>query len=95
MEITFKGRKSFPDGTVRDYGKYGKYRKVGKQWIRLKKGYPIFRKTLNYEKMKTFLITKGYSEEYFKIRGVKTLRSLIKSKFQEEYNDYNERIIKK
>ena len=87
MKVTFKGRKAFPDGTIRDYGKYGKYQKQGPQWKRMKNGYPTFRKTLDYKKMKAFLLTKGYSEDFFKTRGVKTLRSLIKSQYQEEYNE--------
>jgi len=89
MKVTFRGRKAFPEGTIRDYGKYGRYKKVGKDWIRLKNGYPTFRKTLDYKKMKAFLILKGYVEEYFEPRGIKALRSLIKSKFQEEYDAFS------
>lgn len=45
IKITFRGRKAFPNGTIRDYGKYGQYEKKEGKWIRLKKGYPAFRKT--------------------------------------------------
>ena len=45
IKITFRGRKAFPNGTIRDYGKYGQYEKKEGKWIRLKKGYPTFRKT--------------------------------------------------
>jgi len=88
IKLSFRGRKAFPEGTIRDYGKYGKYKKVERKWIRLKNGYPLFRKTLDYRKMKDFLLMKGYPERYFESRGVKTLRVIIGRKFKKEYNDY-------
>jgi len=44
IKIAFRGRRALPDGTIRDYGKYGRYEKRENKWIRLKKGYPAFRK---------------------------------------------------
>jgi len=44
IKITFRGRKAFSNGTIRDYGKYGQYEKIEGKWIRLKKGYPALRK---------------------------------------------------
>ena len=86
-QITFRGRKSFPDGTIRDYGKYGRYQKKGKEWVRLKSGYPEFRKTIEYHKMKAFLKVIGYNERFFSTHGVKDLRSLINSRtdLKEDY----------
>jgi len=84
-QITFRGRKAFPEGTVRDYGKYGKYLKQNGEWVRLKNGHPSFRKTRDYKKMKLFLLNKGYSESFFKAKNVKTLRALIKSEYNEAY----------
>ncbi len=67
--------------TIQDYGKYGKYQKQENgKWKRLKSGYPQFRKTLNYKLMKMFLLVKGENESFLNKHGVKTLRSLIKSK---------------
>ena len=88
MKIAFRGRTAFPEGTIRNYGKYGRYRKVGKKWIRLKNGYPTFRKTLDFHKMKRFLLMKNYKERFFKDKGVKALRELIKSQYQKEYDNY-------
>ncbi len=86
-KITFRGRKSFPDGTIRDYGKYGRYQKKGKEWVRLKNGYPTFRKTMEYNKIKAFLKALGYKESFFTNRGVKDLRNYIDSQIglKEEY----------
>ena len=88
IKLSFRGRKAFPEGTMRNYGKYGEYKKVGKAWVRIKNGYPLFRKTLDYRKMKEFLLMKGYPEKYFESRGVKTLRTIINRKFGKEYNDH-------
>ncbi len=87
MKIAFRGRKAFSEGTIRDYGKYGRYKKVDNKWVRLKNGYPTFRKTLDYHKMKNFLTTKGYKEKFFENKGVKALRELIKSQYSEEYEN--------
>ncbi len=86
-QITFRGRKSFPEGTIRDYGKYGRYQKKDKKWVRLKSGYPTFRKTIEYNKMKAFLKAIGYNQKFFSTRGVKDLRALINSRtdLKEEY----------
>jgi len=88
IKLSVRGRKALPEGTVRNYGKYGEYKKVDGKWIRLKNGYPLFRKTLNYKKMKKFLLMKGCPEKYFESRGVKTLRVVINRKFKKEYSDY-------
>ena len=84
-KATFKKTKAVPENTIKDYGKYGQYQKQkdGK-WKRLKKGYPAFRKTLDYKLMKSFLCKQGECENFLDKHGVKTLRSMIKSKGMED-----------
>lgn len=80
-KVTFKKTKAVEIGTIKDYGKYGKYKKQENgDWKRLKKGYPPFRKTLNYKLMKSFLCEQGECESFLDKNGIKTLRSMIKSK---------------
>ena len=79
--------------SIRDYGKYGKYKKgEDGAWRRLKKG-SSFRKTINYKRMKIFLLEKGFNESFLNKSGVITLRSLIKSKrLVKEYREWSEEI---
>ena len=86
--VSFRKSKAVETGTTRDYGKYGTYKKQSDgTWKRQKQGYPAFRKTLDYKLMKSFLIEKGLCESFLDRSGIKTLRSMIKSKGIEE--DYN------
>jgi len=77
--------------TVRDYGKYGRYKKgEDGAWRRMKKG-SSFRKTINYRRMKMFLLEKGFNESFLNKSGVITLRSIIKSKrLTKEYRKWSE-----
>lgn len=91
-KVTFKKSKAVSIGTQRDYGKYGTYEKQEDgNWKRLKKGYPAFRKTLDYQLMKSFLVHKGKCESFLEKSGIKTLRSMIKSKgMEDEYKTWLE-----
>ena len=90
-KLSFRGRKAFSEGMIRNYGKYGEYKKINGKWVRLKKGYPVFRKTLNYKKMKQFLILeKSYRERYFKDKSIKQLRKEIEMKFEKDYKKWRE-----
>jgi hypothetical protein len=91
-KVSFRKSNSLPSGTKQNYGKYGIYEKQedGK-WKRLKKGYPAFRKTLDYKLMKSFLLEQGECESFLDNNGIKTLRSMIKSKdIEEEYSNWLE-----
>ena len=76
---------------IRDYGKYGKYEKrEDGVWRRLRKG-SSFRRTINYKKMKLFLLEKGFNESFLNKGGVITLRSIIKAgRLVREYRKWSE-----
>lgn len=78
-KVEFK-KKSFPLGTIRNYGSYGSYIKKEDGWKRVKQGPSSFRKSLNYLIIRKFLLTKEYDETFLNKNGVKTLRSILKSK---------------
>src|SRR4030042_5803157 len=66
MDSIVLRKKSLPEGTVRDYGSYGKYQKQEGKWKRLKKGYPTFRRPLSFKLMKSFLLCqKSFEEDQF------------------------------
>lgn|SRR4030042_928403 len=79
MDSIVLRKKSLPEGTVRDYGSYGKYQKQEGKWKRLKKGYPTFRRTLSFKLMKSFLLCqKSFEEDQFETLNGPALRAILK-----------------
>lgn len=91
-DLKFKKERIFPVGTIKEYGRYGSYiKKEDGRWKRMKNGGPSFRKTINHKKMSEFLLEKGAARSFLETHGVKTLRSMIKSKgWVKEYRYWNE-----
>ncbi len=89
-KLLIKKPKILGTNSIRDYGKYGEYRKEEDGcWKRLRKG-SSFRKTINYKRMKIFLLEKGLNESFLNRSGVITLRSIIKSRrFVKEYREWS------
>ncbi len=77
-KISVVGRKSYPEGQIRDYGPYGQYKKINGRWERLKKGYPQFRRTIQFKNIKDFLLMKGIQEEFIESNNTRALRSYMR-----------------
>mgnify|MGYP007070628033 CR=1 FL=1 len=76
-------------GDRRDYGFYGEYEKTESGWKRLKKGYPVFRRTSKYKEIKKFLLKKGEDEKFIEGFSSKSLKELIKIRgLKEEFQNY-------
>jgi len=90
MSLVFK-KKGCELGTIKDYGVYGKYKKTEDGWKRIKNGYPKFRRTLHFKRMKEFLLSQGFGEGFIDSRSSKQLRIYMKSHdLTDEFNLWNE-----
>ena len=77
MKLKFR-KGSYELGAIRDYGVYGKYEKTEEGWKRLRKGYPSFRRTYLFNKIKEFLLLKGENKTMIESNNAKGLKEYMK-----------------
>ena len=73
-------KKSYSIGIVRNYGKYGSYIKTKTGWKRIPQGYPKFRRTSQFNLIKSFLEGLGYTRVFIENKNTSQLKEIMREK---------------
>lgn len=91
-KLVFK-KDCYKEGTIRNYGKYGKFEKSNDgKWKRIKTGYPSKRITKQFKERKDFLLMKGDEENYIDTFGAFDLKIIIEKRgLKEEFDNWRKK----